>query len=134
MQCMQSSLFLLKQAMLWRVIVHPYLVHYNYFINIYVMKLCKIYSISLKKYPFLCYSSGRWGKHIQLSEKDDEQCSQTYRTRNKHAHIFIVSWKHSYMLVLFSVKLKDNVTPLIVQRDLDFFWMNEQINFLLTKR
>lgn len=39
------------------------------------------------------------------------------------------------VLVLFRVKLKDNVTLLIFQRDLDFFFqMNEQINFLLTKR
>lgn len=69
-----------------------------------------------------------------LLEKDDKQYSQKCWTRNKHAQTFIVSWKRSYLLVLFSIKLKDNVTSLIFQRYRDFFQMNEQINFLSTKR
>lgn len=97
------------------------------------MKLSKIHS-TLKRYLFLCDSSGQWGKHIQLLEKGDKQYSQKCWTRNKHAHTFIVSWKHSYTLVLFSIQLKDNVTSLIFQRYRHFFQMNEQINFLSTKR
>lgn len=87
----------------------------------------------MKELSVSMFSSGRWRKHIQLSETADEHCSQTYPTRKKHAHTFIVSWRHSYMLALFRVKLKDNVTPLIFQRDLDFFldeWTNQ---FLFNK-
>jgi len=31
--------------------IHLYLVHYNYFTNIYRMKLCKIYSTYIKEIP-----------------------------------------------------------------------------------